>query len=121
MKDSERSKPAPKKKATAAPTKSSFSLKLLPESSPLRQGFNKYYHEVIYYMHQPQSWTIKYFFLACYTYGLIKVALWYQDEFRTVWMRKRARIFEIEQSANEPLSRQEFEIMEEYHRLTLMR
>ena len=69
------SKPATKKKASKVPAKGSFSLKLLPESSPLRLGFNKYYHEVIYYLHQPQSWTIKYFFLACYTYGFIKVAL----------------------------------------------
>jgi len=80
-----------------------------------------YYREVIYYMHQPQSLNVKYFLLACYTYAFIQSALIYQDEFRTVFLRKRQRIKDIEMGSREAITAEEHEMLEELRRLTYVR
>lgn len=62
---------------------------LAPEGSPRRVYLRGYYREVVYFMHQPQSLGIKYVFLGMYAFAFIRVMLAYQDEFRTVFLRKR--------------------------------
>ena len=80
-----------------------------------------YYREVIYYMHQPQSQTIKVLLLSMYAYAFIKFSLAYQDEFRTVFLRKRQRVKDIEMGAREPITKDEHIMIEELKRLTYMR
>ena len=77
-----------------------------------------YYREVVYYLHQPQSMGVKYFFLAIYTYCFIHCILIYQNEFMNTFLRKRARIKQIEYGSAEPISREEHEKLQTLIKLT---
>ena len=80
-----------------------------------------YYREVVYFMHQPQSLSVKYLFLFVYTMGLVKAILAYQDEFRNTYIRKKQRISQIERSARYPLSEEDWDKYQEMLRLTQLR
>ena len=96
-------------------------LMIVPEGSTLRTYVRGYYREVVYFMHQPQSLSIKYLFLFLYAYGLVKAILAYQEEFRTVYIRKCLRLSQIKRSAAYPITEDQWYKYQEMLRLTQLR
>jgi len=86
--------------------------------SMLRQTYNSYYKEVVYYMHQPQSTGLKFFLLLLWWYPMSLYITHDLKKHGDVYKRKRMRKLDFDKNNLPPLSKQEHELKEELALLT---
>ena len=69
------------------------------------------YQELVYFMHQPNSVNLRFFFISCMLFAFCHVLLDYQRYYARTYKRKYLRILEMRSMNMHPMTDEEHELI----------